>query len=183
MSKLLRLSPDGKLIIDAEFYVYKEFKPITQKEVDKVGLYLYLMYNPLSELFKWNTNEKKEEAIRQTGIKITKDIEKAEEKYQELLNTPALDSIKSSLATLHTVNGIQRKINTLLQDRMEQDNLTFEEIKSIQEMVKLVVDNTNKLPVTIKTLKELEESYRAESQQDSSLIGQQEIGFVNGRNN
>lgn len=175
MSKLLTVSPDGKITIDNEFYLYNEFKVLT-KETHKIALYLYLYCNPESEIAKWDEISKKEEALKQSGIKLDDKINKAVEKYKELLRTPALDAIESSLATLHTVNAINRKVNEKLQNKLTE-NITFEEVSDIQSMIKLVIENINKLPATVETLKKLKDTYRAESQ-ERQLIGNQQEGFA-----
>lgn len=182
MSKLISINKEGDIEFNNEFMLYKEFKIITgKKELQRLGKYLYLAYNPASELDKYNEAEKEKEALYQSDL-TSSDIKKYKiqiEKYIKLISTPSLVAINTSKDALFTMTEMSKKVTETIRDRMNKEELSLQELSELQSMMKSSLDLTNKLPDTIAKLKDLQEKYKAEIAEEGDLIGGQQRGFIN----
>ncbi len=177
MNNLLKLTADGNILIDNEFFLYEEFNKLPKNKIQSIAKYIYLTCNPSSNIYKWEESQKIEEALNQTKLVLDDTINKAVEKYKTLLTTPALVAINTANKSLHTMTKSIAKIDEMLQGMMEGE-VTFDSIKIIQDNVKTNIDIINKLPNLVKTLQELEEKYKSELDDDKKAVGSQRKGFI-----
>jgi PBP1b-binding outer membrane lipoprotein LpoB len=179
MNKLLRINNTGNIEIDNDFLAYKEFKSLPAKQLQDIAKFLYLVYNPSSDLYDMKEEDKVLEGMNQCNLKvISEDVKIAVDKYKDLIrkSSPTLSAIDSALSSIYTMTKMTNKIDSLLQDRLEE--CTIEELPAIQASIKANIDSINKMPECIKTLKELKEKYKAEISEEGSLIGNQQTGFI-----
>jgi hypothetical protein len=178
MTKLITLTEEG-ISYSNEIFAYKEFKNITKSKLHKLLTYLYLNYSS-PNLAKWSKEEREEEAVYQSKIteEEIKEYKKQIDLYTRLIRTPVSSALESSRETLYVIIDMNNKIVKELKKHIDSEEISIEEIGSIQSMIKSTMDNINKSPALINTLVELEARYNADMEEGTGLKGTQQKGFL-----
>jgi len=186
----------GKLVIDPEVKFILEFRKLIGRDKDrqkrnamKELAFIFYVVDFKSPYSVYDEVEKIKRSIKTCGFDDTwkpdKPVKDAMRVYDELQDTPAIQSLRTIRSTLFTSLKAVRFVQDYLDRIIETMNSTTDEddlenptdpeglIKTVNELLKL----SDKLPSTIATLEQVEEKVKLEQTTKRKIKGGGQSNF------
>lgn len=104
-------------------------------------------------------------------------IRAAEQKYIELNQTPAIQSLVEARQTLNTSADVNRRIRYQIEDITSNDDLTAERLLEVNELLGKTLENNKKIPQVLEKINNLEDQVKKEEQNSAGIRGGDQLGY------